>query len=157
MSTKSGKNSLSYAFFSSVVGYAVTCNIALLQRNLRNLTSEECAIFLSGGDPSALSDAPDGIHRALLLQHSKILHPDSIQIVDTGRGKLLGVGDYSMVYRGTYNSMPVVVKNVESNVNVEEFKAILAEVKTMAYVGDHKNILKFWGAEVLAIKKRKDG
>ena len=40
-------------------------------------------------------------------------------------------------------------------IHIEEFKAILAEVKAMAYVKGHANVVKFLGADVSAIKTSK--
>ena len=59
-----------------------------------------------------------------------------------------------MVCQGCYNEQPVAVKAIKGAVNVEEFKAVLAEVKIMAYLGDHENIVKFVGAEVSQIAHR---
>ena len=68
---------------------------------------------------------------------------------------MLGVGEHSIVYRGNYDGKPVAVKKLDCTIPVEEFKIILAEVKAMAHVGDHANIIKFLGADVSRIKNRK--
>lgn len=46
----------------------------------------------------------------------------------TESGKVLGTGEYGVVCRGIFNDQPVAVKTVKGAVNVEEFKAVLAEV-----------------------------
>ena len=50
--------------------------------------------------------------------------------------------------------MPVAIKTFKRSVEVDEFKAVLAEVKIMAYLGDHEFIVKFVGAEISEIAKR---
>ena len=74
---------------------------------------------------------------------------------NTETRKLVGAGEYSTVYRGCHDLTPVVVKTVNRTIPIEHFKAILAEVKAMAFVKDHANIVKFLGADVSAINTRK--
>ena len=111
----------------------------------------------------------------MLLPYTLILNPESISIgmiigqsfilkfpgsvtkalnSVTDSGKVLGSGEYGVVCQGTCNEQPVAVKAIKGAVNVEEFKAVLAEVKIMAYLGDHENIVKFVGAEVSKIAQR---
>ena len=54
-----------------------------------------------------------------------------------------------------FNSGPVAVKALKGTVDVEEFKGVLAELKITAYLGDHEFIVKFVGAEISEIAKRK--
>ena len=50
-----------------------------------------------------------------------------------------------MVHPGTYNSEPVAIKTFKRPVEIDEFKAVLVELKIMAYLGDHEFIVKFVG------------
>ena len=68
---------------------------------------------------------------------------------------MLGSGEFGIVYRGVYNSEPVAIKVSKSFVHVDEFKSVLSEVKIMAYVGNHDFIVRFIGAEISEISKRK--
>ena len=68
--------------------------------------------------------------------------------------EVLGSGEFGVVHRGAYKSEPVAIKCLKSSVDVDEFKAVLREVKIMAYVGDHEFIVKFVGAEISEISRR---
>ena len=57
-----------------------------------------------------------------------------------------------MVHAGLWNnSVPVAVKTFKRTLDVDEFKAVLAEVKIMAYLGDHEHVVKFLGSDVSVI------
>ena len=61
-----------------------------------------------------------------------------------------------MVHAGLWNnSVPVAVKTFKRTLDVEEFKGVLAEVKIMAYLGDHEHVVKFVGAVVSEISESK--
>ena len=49
----------------------------------------------------------------------------------------------------------MAVKTFKRSVEIDEFKAVLAEVKIMAYLGDHEHVVKFVGADISEIAKRK--
>ena len=68
---------------------------------------------------------------------------------------MLGSGEFGIVHPGIYNSEPVAIKALKRCVDVEEFKAILGEIKIMAYLGDHDFIVKFVGTDISEISKRK--
>ena len=60
-----------------------------------------------------------------------------------------------MVHPGVWNNTePVAVKTFKRTVGIEEFKAILAEVKIMTYLGQHSHIVKYLGADVSEIAQR---
>ena len=46
------------------------------------------------------------------------------------------------------------MKTCKSSVDVEYFKAILAEIKIMGYLGHHENVVKFVGADISRIEER---
>ena len=70
------------------------------------------------------------------------------------RDAALGSGEFGVVYPGICKSEPVAVKMLKRSVDVGEFKAVLSEVKIMAYLGDHKHVVKFVGAETSQIATR---
>ena len=74
---------------------------------------------------------------------------------DVATEKVLGSGEFGVVHPGTYNSEPVAIKSFKRSVEIDEFKAVLVELKIMAYLGDHEFIVKFIGAEISEIAKRK--
>jgi len=49
--------------------------------------------------------------------------------------------------------MEVAVKTHKDGVGVEEFKALLSELKIMAHVGAHDHVVSFLGAVTTEIKK----
>ena len=60
-----------------------------------------------------------------------------------------------MVHPGVWNNTePVAVKTFKRTVGIDEFKAILAEVKIMNYLGQHSHIVKYLGADVSEIAQR---
>ena len=61
---------------------------------------------------------------------------------------LLGSGEFGVVRSGVFNGQAVAVKMLKPTVGVDEFKAVLAEMKIMSYLGDHENVVKFFGSDV---------
>ena len=55
------------------------------------------------------------------------------------------------MHSGLYNGQAVAIKKLKQRVDVEEFKAVLAEMKIMSYLGDYENIIKFFGSDVSQI------
>ena len=62
--------------------------------------------------------------------------------------EVLGEGEYGRCHRGELEGEQVAVKVLKSNVDVEYFKNFLREVKLLAYIGNHDNIVQFHGAAV---------
>ena len=48
----------------------------------------------------------------------------------------------------------MAIKTFKRTVDIDEFKAVLAELKMLAYLGDHDFIVKFVGAEISEIAQR---
>ena len=69
-------------------------------------------------------------------------------------GTVLGSGEFGIVHPGIYKSEPVAIKKFKRSVEIDEFKAVLAELKIMAYLGNHPYTIKFVGAEISEIAKR---
>lgn len=84
---------------------------------------------------------------------------------------LLGSGAYGQVYKGRVKKLSasnpqngdaahpvefeVAVKTVSENVDVMYFKTLLSEIKVMAHLGSHKNIVALIGAYTKEIRTRK--
>ena len=49
----------------------------------------------------------------------------------------------------------MAIKTFKRTVDIDEFKAVLAELKMLAYLGDHDFIVRFVGAEISEIAQRK--
>ena len=47
------------------------------------------------------------------------------------------------------------MKTCKSNVDVEDFKGILAEIKIEGYLDNHDSVVKFLGADISRIDERK--
>jgi serine/threonine protein kinase len=64
--------------------------------------------------------------------------------------KLLGSGQFGVVYKGFLlrngEKEVVAVKTVAKGVPVEVFKALLSEIKIMAFLGKHENVVELIGA-----------
>ena len=61
---------------------------------------------------------------------------------------VLGSGEFGVVRSGVLNGQAVAVKKLKPTVGVDEFKVVLAEMKIMSYLGDHENVVKFFGSDV---------
>ena len=113
------------------------------------------------GDQVGSSVAPNGAEKALLLPFKHDLSPDGIHMgsnhiqCDLANNTPLGSGEFGVVYPGVCNGEAVAVKTFKRSVEIDEFKAVLAEVKIMAYLGDHEHVVKFVGADISEISKRK--
>lgn len=59
-----------------------------------------------------------------------------------------------MVYRGFYKHEAVAIKTFKRTVEIDEFKAVLAEAKIMEYIGRHEHVVEFKGADVSQISDR---
>ena len=74
---------------------------------------------------------------------------------------VLGSGQFGVVMKGNmmgeglHDLRPVAVKSTKSNIDIENFKALLAEIKIMAYLEKHENVVTFLGATTMDIKIRK--
>ena len=67
---------------------------------------------------------------------------------DVDRNDLLGEGEFAFCFRGKFNGTEVAVKMPKSSVQTEDFKNYLKEVKLMACIGQHPNIIGFYGAVI---------
>ena len=84
----------------------------------------------------------------------------------TDFGTELGSGQYGVVFKGILkpkpgaqvreyeNVIPVAVKTVRPNVEIEYFKALLSELKILSYVGSHENVARLLGAYTANIRNR---
>ena len=66
----------------------------------------------------------------------------------------MGSGQFGIVYRGFFGAEAVAVKTFKRTVEIDEFKAVLAEAKIMAYVGQVENVVRFIGADISCIADR---
>jgi serine/threonine protein kinase len=58
------------------------------------------------------------------------------------------MGEFGMVYKGAISGLGslVAIKTSKRNIDVEQFKAMLSEIKIMSHIGVHDNIVHFVGA-----------
>lgn len=76
---------------------------------------------------------------------------------------ILGSGEFGIVYKGSINTSDtqnsnaviVAVKTVKKNVHINYFKALMSELKILAFIGHHENIVNLIGANTANIKNRK--
>ena len=75
--------------------------------------------------------------------------------MSSARETSIGSGEFGVVHAGLWNnSVPVAVKRFKRTLDVDEFKAVLAEVKIMAYLGNHEHVVKFVGSDMSEISAR---
>lgn len=95
--------------------------------------------------------------------HMQLISVKNYNFVICIAGDILDRGNFGVVYKAiltkdgaqfVYPGIEVAAKKNSESVAVHEFKAILCEIKTLAYIGNHANIVKFHGACVENIKKR---
>jgi serine/threonine protein kinase len=71
----------------------------------------------------------------------------------------LGSGQFGLVVKGWLKREDgeelVAVKTVKATVEVESFKALLAEIKIMAYLDKHEHIVYLIGATTTKIRESK--
>ena len=67
---------------------------------------------------------------------------------------VLGGGEFGIVYEGKLRKdIPVAVKTVRSGSSSEKLQILLDEIKTMLLIGDHRHVIKFYGAVIENIRK----
>ena len=71
------------------------------------------------------------------------------------KNERLGEGEFAFCYRGKCNGVTVAVKMLKNSVQTEDFKNYLKEVKLMAYIGQHPNIIQFYGAVIEKLDQSK--
>lgn len=84
----------------------------------------------------------------------------SVSILDPS--EVLGSGNFGQVIKGAIydgndkrNCNVVAVKTVKSNYDISYFQTLLTEVKIMAYIGRHTNVVSLVGACTENIRNRK--
>jgi len=96
-----------------------------------------------------------GLSLMILVLLFAIKLPHIINFSNKGNG--IDQGEFGIVYKGKYGSkrvkshysnrgMEVAVKTHKGGVGVEEFKALLSELKIVAYIGTHNLVVSFLGA-----------
>ena len=88
---------------------------------------------------------PDCCHLLLAAKHFHFVAKDTV----------LGSGEFGIVHPGFFNGDAVAVKTFKRSIEIDDFKEILIELKIMAYLGDHSNVIKFVGADVSKMEDRK--
>jgi len=78
-------------------------------------------------------------------------------------GEKIGSGNFGLVHKGSLTSRyitlnavgkPIAIKVPKQDLEVEVFKNVLREVKIMAHVGSHENVVCFIGACTENIRRR---
>ncbi|OXA41074.1 Vascular endothelial growth factor receptor 3 [Folsomia candida] len=138
---------------------------------IRNLTESEIKEF-KDGNPNCLGENGNSefANAGIQMQPYEERFEISMDDIELDYTTILGAGAFGMVVKGMWingchdyqnicnysNSNPAVaVKMVKPDVEVQYFKALLSEIKIMAYLGDHKHLVKFYGASTENIQNRK--
>ncbi|CAG7830411.1 unnamed protein product [Allacma fusca] len=125
---------------------------------LRNLNDQEILDF-ERGDPNCafIQNTNDSIAASQPFNKEYEIPEDKLAV---NKEAILGSGAYGMVLKGklTQDSgeqMDVAVKTTKPDAaGVAYFKALLLELKIMAYVGSHANIVNLLGAVTKNIRSR---
>ncbi len=64
----------------------------------------------------------------------------------TDRTKVLGSGQYGIVYQGSYKGTAVAVKTIQPGADKTYLNALLVELKVMIFIKGHKNVVELLGA-----------
>ncbi|CAL8100404.1 unnamed protein product [Orchesella dallaii] len=135
--------------------------IAKQRRLLRALTDAEIKEFREGNlevlENQEYLDTHELLHA--LPYNDEFEIPCERLHIDTT--KVLGSGNFGQVVKGAitdeYDSssqMEVAVKTVKPKYDILYFKTLLTEVKIMAYIGQHVNVVSLVGACTQNLKKR---
>ncbi|CAG7819572.1 unnamed protein product [Allacma fusca] len=116
---------------------------------IRNLSRDEVDEFYFGNNKAPQDDDEIALDR-IPFANEKIIRSEHLLIEET----VLGEGQFGIVQRGTLNGQSVAVKSSKSTADIEYFKAFLKEIKLMAYIGEHDNVVQFCGAVVDKIQER---
>ncbi|CAG7786744.1 unnamed protein product [Allacma fusca] len=116
---------------------------------IRNLAGHEVDEFLLGNKNAQRDQHGIPLDR-MPFEDNKIIRSEHLKIEET----ILGEGQYGIVQKGTLNGQSVAVKSSKSTADIEYFKAFLKEIKLMAYIGEHENVVRFCGAVVDKIQER---
>ncbi|ODM97664.1 Fibroblast growth factor receptor 3 [Orchesella cincta] len=148
-----------------VVSCIITLSYQVLRNRkakdlLRKLTEAEIREFLEGTANLAneVKRSVDVNTPIMALPYNKAFEipRDKLRIDET---TILGTGAFGIVWKGSVvfsngDGITVAVKSIKRNVGVLYFKALLSELKIMAYIGKHPNIVSLVGACTHNIRKR---
>ncbi|OXA48438.1 Fibroblast growth factor receptor 2 [Folsomia candida] len=137
-------------------------HVLKLRSETRDLNKQEVRDFISGVTPvpeTAVKPRLGSVSKYVVSQIETLpwleefdILMKQLQIEDE-----INRGSFGIVYAGWLHrddgNIKVAIKTHIGNL-VTEFKALLCEVKILAYLGHHENILKFYGACTERIKKR---
>ncbi|CAG7666341.1 unnamed protein product, partial [Allacma fusca] len=141
---------LAVALFAS---YRMWQKYLKAEKRLRDLTEEEIKEF-ELGNPEILrgleGSAQENAHYLPFNKDFEILEKH----ITIDKYDILGKGAFGMVIRGKYLKEEVAVKTTLPNAEVSYFKALLSELKVMAYIGSHENVVRFFGASTGRIRER---
>ncbi len=167
-----------YIFPQTYLFYVVHCFIEEMENDnfmssaMRTLTEVEVADFengLNSPPPFEIKDLDEGtqslVDRIQYQRYKKEdfeIHDDMLEL---DKINPLGSGNYGKVYKGYLTrkgedllsspKIPVAVKTVDpATTDVICFKALLTELKVMAYLGSHKNVVELLGASTSGIRDR---
>ena len=131
---------------------------------LRYLNGDECEEFFHGkeSDDSALQSVDEVKINAWNFPYDSALE---LTAQELRIGSLIGVGEFAKVYHGllrrrdgktaSATAVAVAVKKNISYLSVIDFKASLYELKLLAFLGSHDNVVKLLGARTENVRKRK--
>jgi serine/threonine protein kinase len=122
---------------------------------LNKLTQEEIKEFRQGASaPRRGSVDFNATIATLPFKKDYEIPRENLKINETC---ILGSGAFGVVYKGTVlkenDAYEVAVKMLKQNMTVQYFKALMDELKIMAYIGKHPNVVRLVGSCSKNIKK----
>ncbi|OXA58405.1 vascular endothelial growth factor receptor 1 isoform X2 [Folsomia candida] len=156
-STQSGTQNGTLIFVFVAIALAMSTGfviaVVLLYRRWKRqgavrLTEEDYEEFYKGGKTLDLADPLSG---ALFLAYDISFEVPRSEIVM--EGTVLGSGQFGIVVQGRYKGNTVAVKTIRHTMDIKYFKALLAELKILQYLGYHPNIVNLLGASTTNMRK----
>ncbi|CAG7827191.1 unnamed protein product [Allacma fusca] len=138
-----------------IVVWTARKKIRLLKSVIRRLSEVEVQQFFDG-DPNYDENIPNAPIEAMPFDKKYEIAEDDLIIHN---GKVIGSGHFGIVMRGSLRDdvggiIEVAVKTSKAGSDATFFKSLLGELKILAYIGHHENVVSLIGAVTANIQSQ---